>query len=578
MTKTLQKNGLLSLLLLALVAGLYGQFLASPVLFDDLQFFTVDINGKLFVRDFRFAWLQLRGMPHATLAWTYALLGADLINFRIGNLVMHGMTVLALFFFLKGLFMAILGDQARSKASLGLSPQAAAFFAALFFALHPVATYAVGYLVQRSTVMATFFSLLALLSYVRGSVKQQAIWLWMCVPFYFLAVFSKEHVIMLPAALVALTILLHDDWRMKLKERWGIFLALAVVGMVVVLTLKGFLGSVYEVNASEMLSAQERARAYPLSVVTQCWLFFKYALLWLFPNSAWMSIDMREPFARSLISAYLLAVLAFAVWGFGAFWLLLRRGNYGLAGFALLFPWLMFFTEFSTVRLQEIFVLYRSYLWVVGAFCLLPLLMAQVNGRIAGVVLSLVALAMAPISMERLMVLSQPLFAWDDAEKLVKDHSDLPGAYRIYFNRGNERLELGMILEAQSDYKKAIELNPNFGGAMSNVAGTYTLLGDWKNAVSAYLASIEIDEKRGKSFALAYGNLGLSYSKLEEWPKAVEALSRAIYISHADGGHFVERDILRRAQAYEKLGDTQKSQADYKLACQLAKKGCDMVK
>ena len=361
----------------------------------------------------------------------------------------------------------------------------------------------------------------------------------MSVPLYYLAVFSKEHAIMLPAILLALTVLLHESWREKLKQRWGIFTALAGIAAFVLLAKKGLLGSVYEINAPYMLLEIDSGLTYPLSILTQSWLFFKYAILWIFPNPAWMSIDMREPFARSMLSPYLLALVGFAVWGAGAFWLLLKRGLAGLAGFALLFPWVMFLTELSTVRIQEGFVLYRSYLWAAGAFCLLPVILAKCNVRMAAGILSVIALAMFPISMERLMTFSHPVLLWDDAEKLVKGRADLPGAHRIYFNRGTELTKIEKYDLAITDFKQALAL-----------AGGY---------------------------ADVYGNMGVAYFKKGDWQNAVVSFNTAIELIHQMEKPPNPRFIYGRAMVFEKMGEMQKAQVDYKVSCQLAKKGCEKL-
>ncbi len=522
----------MAVLLVLAVAALYGQFLWNPILFDDLPFFMLDNEGNQPVSAYRFAWFQLRSLPYATLAWTKAWFGLELIHFRLGNLLLHAAVVLALFSFLSGLFAAVYGERSEG----GLSPRLAAFFAALLFALHPVATYSAGYLVQRTIIMATLFCLLAMLCYVRGSVREKPLWLWMSVPFYYLAAFSKEHAVMLPAALLALTLLLHEDWRDKLKQRWAIFAVLAAIA-VLVIALRGLLGSVYELNAPEMLRDADSKLSYPLSVMTQSWLFFKYALLWVFPNPTWMSIDMREPFARSLLSPYLLALSGFVAWGMVGLWLLLKRGRAGLAGFALLFPWVMFFTEFSAVRIQEIFVLYRSYLWAVGGFCLLPLIFARLDVRIAAFILVAIALAMLPVSMERLMTFSHPVLLWDDAEKLVKGRTDLPGAYRIYFNRGFHLIKMDKPDMAIADFKQALALRA-----------------DW---------------------APAYGNMGAAYLNKREWRSAVESFGTAIALPNKAGDTFNPLFYYGRAMAFEELGEMQKAQADYKVSCQLANKGCE---
>ncbi len=526
--------GIAPLSLVGAVAALYGQFLWNPIIFDDLPLFVPDNGGNRPVSAYRFAWFQLRSLPYATLAWTKAWFGLELIHFRLGNLLLHAAVVLALFSFLSGLFAAVYGDRSEG----GLSPRLAAFFAALLFALHPVATYAAGYLVQRTIIMATLFCLLAMLCYVRGSVREKPLWLWMSVPFYYLAAFSKEHAVMLPAALLALTLLLHDDWRAKLKQRWAIFAVLAAIA-VLVIALRGLLGSVYELNAPEMLKDTDSKLSYPLSVMTQSWLFFKYALLWVFPNPAWMSVDMREPFARSLLSPYLLALSGFAAWGMAGLWLLLKRGRVGLAGFALLFPWAMFFTEFSAVRIQEIFVLYRSYLWAAGGFCLLPLIFARLDMRIATFILAAIALAMAPVSMERLMTFSHSVLLWDDAEKLVKGRTDLPGAYRIYYNRGTELIKIDKPDMAIADFKQALALRADL--------------------------------------AAAYGNMGTAYLKKREWRNAMESFGTAIEIADKDADPPQPRHFYGRAMAFEELGEMRQAQADYKVSCQLANKGCEKM-
>lgn len=533
----LQKYGwiwIAPLLLMLAVAALYGQFLWNSIMFDDLQFFMMDNEGNQPVSGYHFSWFELRSLPYFTLAWTKAWFGLDLIYFRLGNLLLHAAVTIALFFFLAHLFGTIYG----ARADTLLSSRALAFCAALLFALHPVAVYAAGYLVQRTIVMATLFSLLAMLAYLHGSVRSKPLWLWASVPLYYLAVFSKEHAIMLPAVLLALTVLLHDDWRAKIRQRWGVFAALAVIALFVIAAKKGVLGSAYEPSAPEMLDA-ESGLSYPLSVLTQAWLFFKYAGLWLFPNPAWMSIDMREPFAQSLLSPFALALVAFLAWGAGAFWLLSKRGRVGLIGLAMLFPWLMFMTELSTVRIQESFVLYRSYLWAAGACCVLPLLLDVLEKRMAAIVVAAVALAMFPISMERLSSFGHPLLMWNDAEKLVKDKLDLPGVYRIYYNRGTELLKADKYDDAIKDLTLATTLHP-----------------DWP---------------------FPYNNLGAAYMKKSEWRAAADAFTKAIDIAEKKKMGFNPKPYYGRAMAYETMGEIGKAREDYRVTCRLAKKGCEKL-
>lgn len=532
-----QKIVLMSALLVILPVALYGQFLWNPTVFDDGQFFVLGDDGQPNVLRYSasFSLLELRSLPYATLAWTAQLFGYDLIGFRIGNLVLHVATVLSLFFFMKQLLSVILPED---KSHLNrLEPIWMAFFAALLFGLHPVAVYGAGYLVQRTIVMATLFSLLAMFSYLRGCAQQKQAWLWASVVFYYLAVYSKEHAIMLPAVMLSLTILLHENWQARIKRLLPIFAAYAAIVLLVILARKGILGSVYEINAPEMLQDVSPERAYPLSVLTQSWLFFKYWALWVFPNPEWMSVDMREPFAKSFLSVYLLAFWGFLFYGFVAIRLLLKRGKMGLLGFSLLFPWLMFMTEVSTVRIQESFVLYRSYLWAVGAFALLPLVFWKVTARGAMLILVIITAFVYLISMERLITFSHPILLWEDAKRLVRGREDLPGVFRIYYNLGTRYL-----IEKQYD-----------------------------NAINNLKCSVDLYPEQPS----AYNNLGLAYFEKGEFEEAVRYSSIAIQLNEGSQDPPAPRYYFGRAMAYEAQKNWIAASKDYEVSCTLAGRGCD---
>lgn len=76
------------------------------------------------------------------------------------------------------------------------SQRAALRVAVTLFALHPLAVYAVGYLIQRSILMATLFALLACWAFVRGLQTRSPAWFTGALLSYLLAVLSKEHAVM----------------------------------------------------------------------------------------------------------------------------------------------------------------------------------------------------------------------------------------------------------------------------------------------------------------------------------------------------------------------------------------------
>lgn len=512
------RNTLIYGLALFLAVGLlYGGFLHNPIVFDDMYLFIVDNEGHSAIEQFATRQLtDLRMLPYATLAWTTKLAGFDLLPLRIENLLLHGCVVMVLALFVLRLYRAVLPGSASANS------MPAVFIVAGLFALHPVAVYAVAYLAQRTIVMATLFSVLTLWAYLHGSAERSKFWLWLSVALYFLATHSKEHVVMLPFVIAAMTILLHEDWRARLRENWLVFLAYAAVGLLTLYQIRYAVGNAYELNSSEMLEGGWSEHAQLYSVLTQCWLFFKYGLLWLLPNFRWMSVDMREPLAQGVFSVYGLALSAYLLYGVLAIRLLTRRGQAGLIGFAMLFPWLMFMTEFSTVRIQEIFVLYRSYLWAIGGVILLPMLLMRLNVRVTVMVSLLFAATLFMISIERLSTFSHPVLLWEDAAKLVADRQELPGAGRIHFNLGLAWMNAGVLDRALPELQTATRLSPWLSAAFANLGVAYSRQHQHALAIQAYSRAIELDQQhKAAPNAMNYYNRALSYEAQQQWREAM---------------------------------------------------------
>ena len=480
-----------SLLLLA-VSLLYGGFLSNPLVFDDIYFFDGKTPQAYAHSSFH---LDLRWFAHASLGWTAELFGQYLLSFRLGNLALHAATVIALFLFLRALFAA------TQESSLDLLTRTwQAFAGALLFGLHPAAVYAAGYLIERSIVMATLFSLLALHAYLMGLQGGRRFWFLASSAFYFLAVFSKEHAVMMPAVALALTFLLYPFSRLPLERMVLPFVLFVLTGALAVMKAKGVLGAPYEPFAQEMMKRMSEyglainvPHPYLSSVATQCFLFFKYLLLWLFPNPAWMSVDMRETFAVNPVAwPYWLGIAGFVLYGVMGIWLLLQRGRKGLLGFAMLFPWLLFATELSSVRIQEPFVLYRSYMWMAGIFSALPLLLGSVLSRRMAVYVLGAAMLLALFAWNRLVTFSHPLLLWDDAAALIADRPYEPGFERIYFNRGHAFNKLNMNQQALDDCSRVIAYRPDYSYAYNDRGEVYYKLGQYRQALDDLNKSIEL--------------------------------------------------------------------------------------
>jgi protein O-mannosyl-transferase len=479
------------------VCLVYLPFLGNPFFFDDLSFFMNGIPGRYAEAGFHF---DLRWFAYATLGWTVALF-SDVVPhfFHLGNLLLHAANAILLFYLLRQLISAVFPDRHDSLMMLW-----GAWLGALVFALHPVAVYAVGYVVQRSILMATLFALLAQMVYLRGLLTGQGRWLSLAVLCYFLAVFSKEHSVLTPLVLAAFTPLLGERNIASKRALWVTWCAFVLVAVLVTLRARGIFGAPYEPMAAELFEQQGVLAGTPelhlLSMLTQTGLFFKYLLLWLLPNVSWMSVDMREPFVANWAdwSAWI-GLSAFIVYGVAAIRLLLRGGMKGLIGFALLYPWLQFGVELVGIRVQEPFVLYRSYLWMPGLLLLIPLLILHLRQRKAILILGCMAILLVPLAWNRLWIFGNQFRLWNDAALLLKDERVF-GADRIFFNRGQGFMEEQKWEDAARDFERSAAISPQLGPVRYNLGMAYNEAGRYQDAVAQFEAAISILPNDGRAY------------------------------------------------------------------------------
>ena len=113
---------MLQLLLLAVAAILlYGNFLSSPLVFDDRPFFQ---NSPLQFQQTIFS-LDLRWFPYASFGWAQTLQGETLWWWHLGNLALHITNVFLLLLLLRRLFTTLLTGEhvAVSSSVSGISLQ-----------------------------------------------------------------------------------------------------------------------------------------------------------------------------------------------------------------------------------------------------------------------------------------------------------------------------------------------------------------------------------------------------------------------------------------------------------------------
>ena len=352
-------------------------------------------------------------------------------------------------------------------------------FVCLWVAINPVAVYGVGYLIQRTIVLATLCAILSVNLYLRAQQQERNADLMSATLFAGLSAMCKEHSFLLPLAAMALTPLV-CDWTRASLGRAAAYLLLSLPCAVWALLNRGIsieiMGTAYESYSAQVLTQVDfkfPGGDWMMSIATQLLLFWKYLFLWLMPNPQWMSADMRIDFP----------VLWSGEWGYaglllslvvlmatGVCWVRSQgKSRFGQLSSALLFAAIPFLVELSVVRVQEPFVLYRSYLWMPAYALILCLLVAWgdawvirygVMARRAGWSVLLVAcVALFPLAQDRLRSFSSEQALWQDAERKLP-RPDVAGADRIYYNLAGEAFKRKDFAEALLYSEKVVAQNP----------------------------------------------------------------------------------------------------------------------
>jgi protein O-mannosyl-transferase len=489
--------------LLAVIAGaLYLPFLGNPPFYDDRVVF----SGHAFADSASSPLaLALRQPAYFSLAFVQVLWGTIEAH-RLVSLILHIGCGWALYGLIRELQSAIPESKDESALALG---------AAGLFVLHPVAVYGAGYLVQRSILLATAFTLLSALVFLRGLRRRRHLEALWAAALFSLAVLSKEHALLAPAA-IALGFFLHRNQRRFALRHAAIYLAAcAPAALLVVSIARGYLGARYEPEAAEMAEhigelAQAPGSAWLGSATAQAGLFFRYLALWLLPRTGAMSLDLKVDFAQLWAAGVAApAWLGFAAFGaLGAF-LLGRPGRPAMAGFGLLYVWLMFLVEFAAVRLQEPFVLYRSYLWAPGLGIAAAALLGGFPQRRALAVAGAAGVLLAWQSYDRLSTFSSGLALWQDAAAKLPAEP-VAGAWRTLYSLGREHLYAGQPDQAIAVIARCLEQYPGTYHCLFARAAIHMQQGEHEAALPYLERAIGTRPRDGAP----RHHLGLAYQEL----------------------------------------------------------------
>lgn len=513
------------------IAILYGFGINNQLVFDDARL----ADGTLFGQYGSLFAFKARLLSYGSFVWVQSLLGEGWWKQRTVNIGLHIATALTLYALVLELLQRTHWSQgSRAAPNFPSSLRSAARLGVALWAFNPVAVYAVAYLIQRSILLATLLVALACWSYVHGLSNKQLRWHLLALACYVLAVAAKEHAV--TAILLAVPLFVFIQ-RPSLRRVTGVALTtglvLAVMGAVLFNRYGSIVGTVFDETSRAFATQLEQQQTgigqqlYPLSMINQASLFFRYGLMWFLPYVGWMSIDIRPAFPLTILSWHLLGALAWIGTLVLGAWLVIRRSDaLGLVGLCLLISCLLFVTEFTTVWLQDPFVLYRSYLWSIPIPALIALpLVGHSHKPLYAVGVLLVAL-LAALSFERINSLQTSSTAWADASEKINRQApaNAVGRWRAMLNLGAEFQDQGNYREALRLFSQAEALGEPLGSARFNMGVSLQQLKQHQQALDNFAQA----EAKGFTEAALYYQRGESQYALGRFKEAFESFTKAL--------------------------------------------------
>jgi protein O-mannosyl-transferase len=529
-------------LIVAAVLAAYANSLAGPFVFDDLPAILDNptirsLGGALSPPPGGYT-VSGRPLVNLSLAVNYAISGTDVWGYHLLNIAIHCLAALVLY-----------GIVRRTPIS-GFRFQVSAFLVALLWAVHPLQTESVTYVVQRAESLMGLFYLLTLYCFIRyaeagrpdpvlrsqarteppsfvprcgtseGGQAGKRPWAWLSIGACLLGMASKEVMVSAPVI-----VLLYDrafvagSLRAALAARRRYYAALASTWLLLAwLVLRtGTRGATAGTGIGMSPSGYW---------LTQFQAIVHYLRLVFWPDP--LVLDYGTGLAPSAVAVLpqILAVLALAG---GAAWLLLgdpgREPRRASAGFALAWFIAVLLPTSAVPVVVQVMAEHRMYLALAPVIALVVLALGGIPGRrlrislAAGAVIA--AAALGARTAARNADYRSPLSLWRATASLAG------GNARAHYNAGLALASEGRADEAIAEYREAVRILPGYTEARNNLGIALTQAGRWEEAIPEYEEAARLDPASGRT---RY-NLGNALLHLGRPDEAIAAYGEALRLS-----------------------------------------------
>ncbi len=442
-----------------------------------------------------------RPVLNLTLALNWAAGGARVEGYHIVNLAIHLLAALLL----AGVLSEILRRVPRLRAQAG----PLAWAVALLWALHPLQTESVTYIIQRAESLMGLLYLLTLYAFLRGSSTGRAGWWIVAWAACLAGMATKEDMVSAPLAVfVCDGLLVAGSFEAAWRQRWRLHVALAATWVLLAALIAGTGGNR---GGSVGFGLDVSWKGYWL---TQFPAISRYLALTFWPHPLVFEYgtvtvgSMREVWAQAVLVAFLLAATVIA-------WIGRRRAP--AAAFAAFVFWAVLAPTSLIPGTTQMIVEHRMYLPLA---CVLAVLAGAGGLRWPWATVMILLAASIPAGFR----------TW----KRNADYRDARTLWELTVRqRPNNVLAMVMLGDAlrrggDEDaalrmYERAVELRPRYPLAHEMVGESLVRRGQWDAAMDHFRAAMRVRP----DYADAHDNLGQAFARRNETGPALGQFRRA---------------------------------------------------
>lgn len=486
----------------------------------------------------------MRFVTYLSVAFNYHFSKLDVFGYHLFNLVVHlGAACLVWWLTL-----------------LTISPHAnlIAFFVGLVFVTHPIQTQAVTYIIQRSTLLASFFYIASLSLYVKARLQQREKPVSNTWKIYYgssllaavIGMFAKEMAITLP-----LTVCLYEFCFLRSKKDYKRKYIVPFLIIILIIPLTMLITKSVDIQGMRRVGEDSPGISSGHYFLTQLRVMVTYLRLVFIPLN--QNLDYDYPIARSLFHTpvFLSLLLLFIILFFG----IRVFHKYRIISFSIFWFFITLLPESSVIPIKDVIFEHRLYLPMAG-FCFFIVswiyyLFQEKRVKFLIIILSLLVASYSIKTYYRNKVWENDFTLWNDTVRKS------PQKERPHTNRGTAYQDMGNLDQAILDYDKAIEIAPYEAEAYNNRGFAYQKKANFQQAILDYNKAIELGPNK---FAEAYYNRGRAYQIMGNLQQAISDYNKTIEIKP---DYYLAYN--NRGVAYQNMGNFDQALSDYNKAIEI---------